>query len=98
MPDSNNAPEWVKESLTAYAETGRPTGDFLEACLSNDLAEAVGRADPNSMRVLPDIVAFIYNRMPSACWRSREAVRRWQRAGGLQGLDTSEKWRELQDA
>ena len=85
MPDSNNAPEWVKETLTAYVETGRPTGDFLAACLSNDFINAVGRADENSLAHLGDIANFIYNKIPGNSWGSREIVRAWIEHEGQKG-------------
>lgn len=83
MPDSNNAPEWVKETLTAYVETGRPTGDFLAACLSNDFIDAIGRADAVSLAHIGDIANYIYNKIPSSSWGSRETVRTWIATGGL---------------
>ena len=82
MADSANAPEWVKETLTAYVNHGRPTGDFLAACLSNDFVEAIGRADENSLAHIADIVNFIYNKMPGNSWGSREIVRDWIERGG----------------
>jgi hypothetical protein len=86
MPDSGNTPEWAKETLTAYVETGRPTGDFIAACLSNDLVDAIGRADENSLAHIADIVSWIYNIAPSACWGSRETVRDWMKQSGMKGM------------
>lgn len=64
-------------SLKWYAEKRRPTGQFLEAVLSNDLFDAMARGDPESREVLPGIVSFIYNRMPGNCHGSRAKVRAW---------------------
>ena len=77
MSDSNNAPEWVKETLDAYVQTGRPTGGFLAACLSNDFMVAIGRADENSLAHIGDIANYIYNKIPGNSWGSREIVRNW---------------------
>lgn len=85
MPDSMNAPEWVKETLVAYVETGRPTGDFLAACLSNDFMDAIGRADAVSLAHIGDIANFIYNKIPGNSWGSREIVRDWIYSGGWNG-------------
>ena len=87
MPDPKLAPEWVIESLTAYAQTGRPPGDFLLACLTNNLVEAFARADVNSQAALPHIVAFIYWEIPSGSWKTKEAVERWITIGGLEGME-----------
>ena len=86
MHDPNNVPEWVLETLTAYVKTGRPTGDFLFACLTNNLSQAIGRADENSYAYLGNIMSWIYNRAPSACWHDEKAVKDWMRSGGAEGL------------
>lgn len=71
----------VLDSLIRYAETGCPTGGFLAAVLSNDLIDAVARADAHNRRTLCDIAGFVYTEMPRACYGSREAVRQWIAAG-----------------
>jgi len=68
---------WIKESLDEYAANGRPTGGFLYAVLSNDLMEAVGRADETNRFLLFDICSYIYNHMPISCHGSREKVDNW---------------------
>ena len=67
----------VLDSLKRYIEHGIPTGGFLEAVLSNDLREAIGRADDYNMRTLPEIVSWIYNEAPSGCWGSPKRVTEW---------------------
>ena len=67
----------IMESLRRYIDQHIPTGGFLEAVLSNDLKEAVGRADEDNMRVLPELVGFLYNEAPGTCWGSPERVRAW---------------------
>ena len=67
----------VMESLKRYIEHRIPTGGFLEAVLSNDLKEAIGRADEDNMRVLPEIVGWLYNEAPSSCWGSPQRVKEW---------------------
>ena len=70
-------PEHLEESLTLYAEHGVPTGDFLRACLANDLLEAAGRADGQNIHNLGVIAAYIYNELPRGSHGSREAVDAW---------------------
>lgn len=65
----------IKESLDAYWNTGRPTGDFLKAVLSNDLFDAVGRADHENIRDLKEIVSYIYNELPQNAHGSKDNVR-----------------------
>lgn len=76
-PDPTLIEPRFRESIDAYVATGRPTGGFLEAVLSNDLMEALGRADSGAIDNLPHIVAYVYNEAPSGCWGSRERVREW---------------------
>jgi hypothetical protein len=67
--------EEAKISLDRYGETGVPTGSFLQAVLSNDLMDAVGRADDTSLLNLHRICMHVYNELPSDCWGSREKVK-----------------------
>lgn len=73
-PDASLCPQGVRESLDAFVNVGRPVGDFLRAVLENDLREAIGRADHVNIRMLPHIVAYVRNEVPSAMWGSRDAV------------------------
>lgn len=73
-------PDYTMEALRRYIDQRIPTGGFLEAVLSNDLREACGRADENNQRVLPELVAYLYNEAPSSCWGSREKVVAWLKA------------------
>ena len=69
--------EIVKDSLKRYVEDGCPTGHFLEAVLSNNLTEAIGRADDENLATLPAIVSYCYNKIPADCWGSPEKVDAW---------------------
>lgn len=73
----NPIPQRIIDSLTRYADDHIPTGDFLRAVLENNLIEAVGRADDDNKRILPEIVEYCYNEMPSNCWGSKEDVEDW---------------------
>lgn len=72
-----NIPDYLKSSLDAWANTGRPTGGFLQAVLCNDLMTAVGRADPTSFSCLKEICLYVYNELPSPCWGSAEKLQAW---------------------
>lgn len=71
-------PEHLLVGLIAWGKKEHPVGHFLTAVLSNNLFEAVSRADEESMRSLRHIVRFIYNEMPSQCHGSPEKVKAWQ--------------------
>jgi hypothetical protein len=70
------------DTLVRYINDGVPTGSFLQAVLSNDLMDAMGRADIESRMDLFEISQFVYNKMPSASWGSRKRVDEWIRSGG----------------
>lgn len=70
-------PDNLQESLDAYNNDGRPTGDFLQACIENDLIGAFGRADEVSIAALPAIVGYLYNELDSRCWGHQGAFQEW---------------------
>lgn len=67
----------ILDAIRRYADEHCPVGNFLTAVLCNDLTEAVGRADDENIRVLPEIVCYCYNEIPCSCWGSPERVRAW---------------------
>jgi len=70
-------PEHVRGGLLRYASEHVQTGDFLRAVISNDLREAVARADDENMRNIPAIVNWLYWEAPSECWGSPEKYQEW---------------------
>ncbi len=76
-------PRHMVEAITNYVVLGRPVGDFLYAVLSNNLMEAVGRADDLNIKKLREWVQFLYFAAPSKCWGSPEAIKAWMAHGGL---------------
>jgi hypothetical protein len=74
----SDVPEHILGSLDRYAKTGGHLGSFLEAVISNDLFRAVGLADPDSMRALKKIGAYIYCQLPLGCYGSDMQVKAWR--------------------
>ncbi len=70
-------PEHMHCAITDYIVDGIPPGDFLTAVLSNDLQEAVARADSENQAALVQWVCWLYNEAPSDCWGSLEKVADW---------------------
>ncbi len=70
-------PDHMHEAITAYVETGRSVGGFLTAVLSNELLQAVERADEENTAALVGWVQFLYNYAPGSCWGSPTAVEDW---------------------
>ena len=70
--DYDKAPKDMAHSLKGYIEFGQHPGDFLAAVFSNDLFEAFARADEINRYRMFDIVCWIYNYAPIACYGSQE--------------------------
>ena len=75
--------------LRAYIETGRPTNHFLTALLSNDLIEAVGRADARNLAALRDYCMWLKSFAPPLSYGDRQRVTAWIEMGGLSGAQRS---------
>jgi hypothetical protein len=67
----------TQEGLARYIEERLPGGHFLTAVLSNDLREAVNRADQDNLAALGSIVQWLFWHAPSKCWGNPENVRDW---------------------
>jgi len=67
----------VIDSIRKYVERRLPPGGFVQAVLSNDLQDAVLRADGDNLLTIPAIVSYVYHEVPSNLWGSREAVNAW---------------------
>ena len=79
------------EEIGMYIWEGRKTGSFLQAVISNDLKEAVTRADASNKAVLTQIVGWMYAYAPHNCWGSSGLYERWVRSGGLVGLNITKE-------
>jgi len=81
IPDYSILPENLQGGMKRYIEDGIKPGDFLTACLQNDLIMAVGFASSKTYDYLYGVTYFLYNEVPGRgsphCpWGSREAVLR----------------------
>jgi len=76
-------PGHTQQAIERYVVHGVEPGEFLRACLCNDLFGAVGKADSSNKANLPAIAQFIYNRIPRECYGSSERVDAWIADGGL---------------
>ena len=77
VTDPSNIPAQMMAALNAYIETGRPVGQFLQAVISNNLKDAVGRADDTNIALIPAYVIYLYNEAPAFCWGSPERYEEW---------------------
>jgi len=78
-------PPGMRETVLDYVLYGIPPGHFLRAVITNDLREAVGRADHDNRSRLVDYVVFFTNYTPSKCWGSVDRYNDWV-AGDVGGM------------
>jgi hypothetical protein len=76
-PWPGDIPEHIFEGLKGYALERQPVGHFLTAVLCNNLSEAIGHADSESLKAIKPIVQFVYNELPGNCWGSPAKVNSW---------------------
>lgn len=69
--------EPTKTALFNYLNKRQCPGNFLTAVLTNNLIEAVQYADEKNTTSLPNLVKWLYQNAPMACWGSDEAVEKW---------------------
>lgn len=69
--------EGLRDGLKLYIEQGYEPGSFLMAVLENNLAESFARADNINRYLMFEIVSWLYNEVPMACWGSKERVKAW---------------------
>lgn len=76
-PDYKQCPSNIVHSIEKYVTQGYKPGGFLTAVLQNDLTSAVMLADKDNLVALPHIVAYVYHKVPSNCWGSKDRVNNW---------------------
>lgn len=81
--EGREVPAHLRVGLIRYLEEGVPTGGFLEAVLSNDLREAIGRADLQSREGLLALVGWLHMEAPAVSHGSADRYRCWLAAHKL---------------
>lgn len=80
MVNYDAIPPLIMNGLRAHIDKGAPQGGYLTSVLENNLVEAVGRADVNSLAALRDTTTWLWNNAPPDCWGSPERVHQWRLA------------------
>jgi hypothetical protein len=75
--DYSKIPQRTMDSIEAWIGHGLVPGSFLQAVLSNHLAESFARADEENRAALYEIVAWLVNCAPHGCFGSSLAVANW---------------------
>lgn len=70
-------PMHMRRGLLDYLRYGTRPGQFLEAVLSNDLAEAAARADAENQQALYEYVFVLTNYAPCAAWGGPDSFQGW---------------------
>lgn len=78
-------PRHMWEPLIEYTMTGRPLNTFLAALVTNNLSQAVKKADDLNIQRLRDYVTWLESVAPIGSFGSPTAYQEWMRSGGLLG-------------
>ena len=79
-------PAYMLRAVNRYILNGDTPGDFLTAVITNDLREAIARADDHNQVNLPAYIAYLHNEAPGQCWGSPEKMTAWIEARQNTGL------------
>lgn len=79
MFDYSKLPEPLRKGTKLYIEKGVKPGSFLTAVICNDLKEAVGQADDESLKHLRQILSFFYWEVPGSIWGSPGKMECWMK-------------------
>lgn len=77
LPNEN-----LKLALENYIVHGLEPGGFMTAVLTNDLYSTVYRADAQNVSIIPHIVTWIHNNIPSICYGNSETMIMWMNDEG----------------
>jgi len=78
----------IIEGINRYVLWHQEVGHFLTAVLSNDLREALARADDENIRTILQIVSYCHNQIPGVCWGSPEVYKKWIKMEVDDGVDS----------
>ncbi len=67
----------MMDSIERYVEHGTIPGDFLQAVICNDLAQAFWRADDENLANLQAFVHYFFNITDSRCWGTVDKMNAW---------------------
>ena len=84
--DRLQVPQCLLTGLERYLEYGNHPGGFMQAVLTNDLFDAVQRADDTSLPFLSEVCELVYNCVDGRAWGDREKVDAWMEHHGYAGV------------
>ncbi len=76
--DYSMIPAHCRTGVKEYIEHGKPMGNFLTEVFSNNLVQALFRADDTNVSHMRDYASFLYNEAPHGCWGSAALVADWE--------------------
>lgn len=77
MKAETDLPPGIEEALQRYIDHALNPGGFLSAILRNNLSLAVFTASRDMRGRIGDIVFWLWENAPHACWGSEESIERW---------------------
>lgn len=77
----------IKMELINYRDYGISPCPFIHAILSNNLIDAICRADAQNSIDLKEILMFVNDQLPWGCWGGPERINNWIKKGGVKGQE-----------
>lgn len=80
-------PQRYMAQLDNWGKTGTQPSPFLQAVLENNLYGAITIAmsqDGAEFDLLPAVIAYCYNELPTGCWGTQQKVNEWAKKHGEQ--------------
>jgi hypothetical protein len=75
--DYTTLPEALRGGVRRWIESGIQPGGLLSAVIANDLRQALLRADPFNLSLIPAIIGWFLDQAPSKCWGSVAEAEGW---------------------
>ena len=92
--DKYYIPGRMMGGIRRYVQYGIIPGDFLQAVISNNLVEAVKKADYGNIDNLPAYASYLHEEVPSNIWGSKEIMLKYSK--DKQG-EIEQKRKELEE-
>ena len=86
--DYSKIPDYMMININNYVENGYPMGSFLTAIFSNDLYQAVAKADDINKSIIPIYIHYLINELPCNSYGSNEIVSDYIKSKSVEKMRT----------
>jgi len=84
--DYSKLDERLRGGMQRWIERAILPGDYLCACLRNDLRSAFDKVDDSGPEDVKRTIRWLYWNAPYLCWGSPERIAVWEAVGGIKNV------------